>query len=83
MERCDLVDCQVTVLNRVKEFRVGSAAGAEWFHGQRMAAGLAQVMEEQSGQQGLAHAGVGTSDEDDARQTSSFHDRELTTEQTA
>jgi hypothetical protein len=48
-ERGDLIDCQVAILNRVQERRVGSTAGAERFHGQRMAAVLPQVKEKQPG----------------------------------
>jgi UDP:flavonoid glycosyltransferase YjiC (YdhE family) len=81
MERRDLAERQVTILNRMQEFRVGSAAGTEWFHRQRVAAALSQVVEKQSGQQGLADTRVGAGNEDDARQASSFHGRELTTDQ--
>ena len=65
-ERGDLVGGQLAVLNCAQEFCVCAAAGTERFHGQRVAAGLPQVMEEQSGQQGLANAGVGTGNEDNA-----------------
>ena len=62
----DLVKRQFPVLNRVQEFCVFSAAGAEWFHGQRVAAILPQVVEEQSGEQGFTNAGVGAGNEDDS-----------------
>ena len=65
-ERSDLVERQLAVLNGAQEFCVRPAAGAEWFHGQGVAAVLPQVMEEQSGQQGFANAGVGAGNEDDA-----------------
>ena len=75
----DLVERQLAALHCAQEFCVGSAAGAEWFHGQRMAAALPQVMEEQSGQQGLANAGVGAGNENDAWRTGLVHAGELTT----
>ena len=72
-ERCDLVERQLAILSRVQEFRVCPAAGAEWFHRQRVAAALPQVVEEQARQQGFAHACVGAGDEDDACLASSVH----------
>lgn len=62
----DLVGRQLAVLNCAQEFCVGSAAGTEWLYRQRVAAALPQVVEEQSGQQGFANAGVGTGDKEDA-----------------
>ena len=75
----DLVGRQFAVLNRAQEFRVGSAAGAEGFHRQRMAAALAQVVEEQPGQQGFTDAGVGAGDENDAWRAGCVHGGKLTT----
>ena len=76
----DLVERQLAVLNGVQEFRVGPAAGAERLHRQRVATALPQVVEEQSGQEGFADAGVGAGDEDDAGEASWVHGGELTTE---
>jgi hypothetical protein len=50
-------------LNRFQELQIGSATGTEWFHSQRVDAVRAEVIEQSSGQQGLADAGVGPGDE--------------------
>ncbi len=76
-EMSDLVKREFAVLDCVQEFRISSAAGTEGLYGQRVAAALPQVVKQQSGQQGFADAGIGASDEDDARQTRSVHDGEL------
>ena len=76
-EVSDLVKREFAILDCVQEFGVSSAAGTEGFYCQRVATALPQVVNQQSGQQGFANAGIGASDEDDARQTSSVHDGEL------
>jgi len=76
MKGSDLVERQVTVLNRTQEFRVGPAAGAERFHRERVATTLPQVVEQQAGQEGLADAGVGAGNEDNAGVIGSVHGRQ-------
>ena len=76
-ELSDLVKREFTVLDCMQEFRIRSAAGTEGLDCQRVAAALPQVLKQQSGQQGLADAGVAASDKDDARQTRSVHAGEL------
>ena len=78
-ERGDLCRRQLSVLSRMQEFRVSPAAGAEWFHRQRVAAALPQVVKEQARQQSFAHTRVSAGDKDDARQAGSVHGTELTT----
>ena len=81
MERRDLLGRQLAVLNPVEEFRVGSAARAEWLHRERLATAPPQVVEEQARQEGLADACISARDENDARHACLVHGRELTTDQ--
>ena len=69
---------QFAILCCPQEFCVRSAAGAERFHGQRVAAALPQVMEQQSGEQSFANASVGTRNEDDAWRIGPNHGEQLT-----
>ena len=50
----------------MEKINIGCAAGTKWLHGQSVAAGLAEMMEEQAGEQRLADAGVGAGDEDNS-----------------
>ncbi len=66
VEGIDLVKGQLAVLEGVEEFRVGTVAGAEWLHRQRVAIALSEVVEKQSSQHGFADTGVGAGDENNA-----------------
>ena len=67
MERVYFVESQVAVLKNVKEFSIVAAAGAKRFEGEGVVAGLTQMGEQETGQDGFADAGVGTGDEDESR----------------
>jgi hypothetical protein len=72
-EWCDLIEGELPILEGSQKFSVCEAAGSERLHRQRVATSLTQVVEKESGQEGLAYAGIGAGDENDATPTSSIH----------
>lgn len=62
----DLVETEVAVLQRVKQFGVSAGPRAKGFQGDGMVATAPQVGKEERGQQGFADAGVRAGYEENA-----------------
>src|SRR6266478_7200627 len=75
----DLGWFQFALLHCVEKLNVGRAARTKRLHGQRVAAGLAKVMEEQAGEQRLANTSIGAGNENDSWFGPARHTSELTT----
>ncbi len=75
----DLGLFQFALQRRMEKLNVGRAARTKRLHGQRVAAGLAKVMEEQAGEQRLANTSIGAGNENDSWFGPARHTSELTT----
>src|SRR6266566_1674319 len=64
VEWVDLVECQLAILKFEKEFCVFPPPGGKRLDGARLATAVAQMRQEQRGEQGLADAGVSAGNED-------------------
>src|SRR5882762_9938557 len=72
-KRRDFLTGYFARLQRMQDFDVRCAAGTKGLHRQCVGIPLAQVMKQQAGEESFADAGVGASNEDDARLVRAIH----------
>ena len=73
IKRIDFIEGQLAVLEVVEKFGIGAAAAAKGFEGKGQTGGVAQMAQEQAGENGLADGGIGPGDEDNARLAKVVH----------